>query len=50
MTVEVAVPFAVTDAGEAATVESPALTAPTVKLTAAVCVIARFESVVSVAL
>src|SRR3954449_4657561 len=46
--VEVVELSATTDDGDAETVEAPALTGPTVKLTAAVCVTVT-ESVVSVA-
>ena len=48
VTVEVVAPSAVTDAGAALTVDCAALTGPTVKVTAAVCVTTT-ESVVSVA-
>ena len=46
--VEVALPSAVTDAGDEVTVDCAALTAPAVNVTAAVCVTTT-ESVVSVA-
>jgi len=48
VTVEVATPFAVTDVGEAETVDWAAVTGPAAKVTAAVCVTVT-ESVLSVA-
>ena len=48
VTVELAEPSAVTDAGAALTLDCAAVTAPAVKLTEAVCVTVT-ESVVSVA-